>query len=364
MPIISSLYRQLYGHLLTFGLIAAVLSSIPTARAASFYLDKRSRPVILAGYSIDLKKQNTAPLVDLSEMLSFLKVELEHMFDAKVDYLSEVMLNQRLDSDPDTLAKREPEHIKKLLAKRYTHVIVAETGNITGVLSIHLGKLSKGGQNEDAFKVEWEAVTLEQTLPSTHTHSDLENVRRGILADFAKFREPTAPKTVHIECIRSRNPITGDMSKELRLEKALVPEVTRHLIRLYQRMKDQGYWPIVNEKTYTFEYSKNNDMTCRPAAPTVRNVTIRFVDFTVGGEVGVRPSGIGGIGLDSVNLQIEFNREWPPPCSGSIPISHPFDPVKYNHQDDLFDEFVQQTLYPQYERRWIENVKDHCQEDR
>ena len=326
--------------------LAPILLASNPANGA-IYINKQSKVIILSGYSLDLKKQEVPQIPRLDSILQGLGRGLQDRFDAKAEFFSERGLNRRLELQK--IPKGDPEEAIRTLFKRerYTHLVVADIemldGNV-GSAFVQVAKLA-----EDGSVTEWDTAPPDINVDSTQTDRDLH----AVLFDFRKFRAPDAPKRVNILCILPRTPVIVKHTHQTELESILSRLITLELIEFYhsQKMKERGYRPLVDDRTYDFYRDEAQTMKCRPAAPADR-----LADYVIGGEVGVigRQSEV-----DLIQLTIKVIRKLSPDdCRETIPISHDFDRINYqgNKKNELSFMFSERILREKYEI-WMDSVE-------
>jgi hypothetical protein len=248
------------------------------------------------------------------------------MFDAKAEFFSERGLNRRLDLQQ--IPKGNPEEAIRTLFKRegYTHLVVADVDENVGSALLQVAKLAEDGSVPE----------LDLTPPNVNLDpAQIDRELRSALFDFRKFRAPGAPKRVNILCISPRSPVVLKHTPQTELESILSKPITMELIGFYnsQKMKERGYRPLVNDRTYEFYKDEAQTLRCRLAAPadsydTVTKVSVSLPDYVIEGEVGV----IGKqFEVDSIELTIKVIHKLPSQdCLETIPISHDFDRTNYN----------------------------------
>jgi hypothetical protein len=332
-----------------------LLASTPASSA--IYINKQSKVIILSGYSLDLMKQEVPQILRprLDSILQGLGRGLEDMFDAKAEFFSERSLNRRLDLQQ--IPKGSPEAITTLFKReKYTHLVVADTemldGNF-GSVSVQVAKLS-----EDGSTTEWD-MTPDTLLNPTESDRDLYTV----LLNFQKFRAPDAPKRVNVLCILPRSAIVGAHTPQTELESILSKPITLQLIELYhtQKMKDKGYLPIVDDRTYEFYRDETKTIKCRRAGASdssdslIKKIPVSLFDYIIEGDVGVVGTQAE---LDSIVLTIKVVRKAPPPLDCRLPIRHDFDRTNYhgNKKNELSWKFSEQILREKYET-WTDSFE-------
>jgi hypothetical protein len=336
--------------------ISSVLLGSNSANSA-IYITKDSKVIILSGYSPDLMKQEVPQILRarLDPILQGLGRGLEDMFDAKAEFFSERNLNRRLDLQQ--ISKGNPESIRTLFKReKYTHLVVADIEKLdenVGSVSVQLAKLS-----EDGSPTEWD-MTPDTFLNPTQSDRELNTV----LFNFRKFRAPDAPKRVNVLCIRPRSPVVGAHTPQTELESLLSKPITLELIDFYhtQKMKEKGYRPVVDDRTYEFYRDETKTIQCRPAGaadnsdPLITKISVTFPDYIIEGDVGVVGTPAE---LDSIVLTIKVVRKLPPPLDCRLPIRHDFDRSNYqgNKKNELSWKFSEQILRAKYET-WSDNFE-------
>lgn len=338
--------------------LSAMASILPASNAANgaIYITKQSKVIILSGYSLELTKQEVPqPLRPrLDSILQGLGRGLQDMFDAKAEFFSERGLNRRFDLQQ--IPKGNPEEAIRTLFKRegYTHLVVADIDENVGSASLQVAKLAEDGSVPE----------LDPTPPNINLDpAQIDRELRAALFDFRKFRAPDAPKRVNILCILPRSPVVLKHTPQTELESILSKPITMELIEFYnsQRMKERGYRPLVNDRTYEFYKDEAQTMRCRSAAPldsydTVTKVSVSLPDYIIGGEVGV----IGKqFEVDSIELTIKVvHKLSSEDCRETVPISYDFDRTNYNGNKkiELSFMFSEQILRKTYET-WMDDFE-------
>jgi hypothetical protein len=343
------------------GLTAAILTA-PHA-VGDIAIRRDSRPIVLGGYSMDLEKQAIDERLQtlLATLLPALKRDLEHLFKVNVGYLSERSLVPRLQSKQ---LGRSPAAIKEFLEKEgYTHLIVAKVDMIDeedGQLVMQIAEIKRLLEQHDDGTL---GKAQEQRLRENQSNPEIDAIRKSILQDFARFRESTLPKTVHIDCILPpQNPILRNLTEPLQLERELSPRITRQLIKFHRsdQMKKWGYWTDLADDAYEFQPSNTNNLTCKRRSAQATNVTIRISDYTIRGEVAVQTRNT--IGQGELKINIDIIRHLPPPCDHTIPISDTFDPAEYHRQTEFSERYSQKDLLRHYEAKWMQHIST-CTKD-
>ena len=339
--------------------LSVMASILPASTAANgaIYITKQSKVIILSGYSLELTKQEVPqslrPSLDL--ILQGLGKGLQEMFEWKAEFFPERLLNRRLDSQG--IPKGNPEEAIRTLFKRegYTHLVVADIDENVGSASLQVAKLA-----EDGSAPEWDFTPPNINLDPAQIEREL----RSALFDFRKFRASDAPKRVNILCISPRSPVVLKHTPQTELESILSKPITMELIAFYntQKMKERGYRPLVNDRTYEFYKDEAQTMRCRLAGPddTVRKVSVSLPpDYIIEGDVVVRGKQVE---VDSIELTINvIHKLSSEDCSEAIPpISHDFDRTNYNgnKKTELSFMFSERILRKAYET-WLADFESN-----
>jgi hypothetical protein len=350
------------GSFLALFVLSAMASILLASNAANgaIYINKQSKVIILSGYSLALTKQEVPqPLRPrLDSILNGLGKGLEVMFDAKAKFFPERNLNLWLDLQK--IPKGNPEEAIRTLFKRekYTHLVVADIDENVGSALLQVAKLAEDGS----------VLEPDITPPNINLDIDPAQIDRelhAVLFDFRKFRAPDAPKRVNILCISPRSPVVLKHTQQTELESILSKPITMELIGFYhsQKMKERGYRPLVNDRTYEFYKDEAQTMKCRPTAPTdnydtVTKVSVSLPDYVIAGEVGV----IGKeTQVDSIVLTITvIHKLSSEDCWDRIPISHDFNRTNYNgnKKTELSFMFSEQILRKSYET-WMDDFESN-----
>jgi hypothetical protein len=340
--------------------LSAMASILPGSTAANgaIYITKQSKVIILSGYTLELTKQEVSQSLrsSLDSILQGLGRGLQDMFDARAEFFSERNLNRRLDLQQ--IPKGNSEEAIRTLFKRggYTHLIVTDIDENVGSASLQVAKLAENGSVS-----EWDPTPPNVNLDSAQIDREL----RSTLFDFRKFRAPDAPKRVAILCILPRSPVVLKHTPQTELESILTKPITMEIIGFYnsQKMKERGYRPLVNDRTYEFYKDEAQTMRCRPAAPadnydTVTKISVSLPDYIIEGEVGV----IGKqFEVDSIELTIKvIHKLSSEDCLETIPISHDFDRTNYNGNKkiELSFMFSERILRKTYET-WMDDFESN-----
>jgi hypothetical protein len=248
---------------------------------ADIQITSKSNVVLLSGYSIDLaKKQELTTLgASFNELLAALQGDLQDLFNANVEYLSERNLARLLDLQG--IAQGSGEAIQRLFRnQKYTHLVVADVqmiGPEAGFVDLQVANLSTDGSVQEMQVIQ----TIK--LTATMSPSQLDVARDQILRNFVTLRDVDAPRTVFISCILPRGQSgSDDIATQERL---LGRDVTSALINFYHSEKMlERYRPVVHSDTYRWD---DRDLSCSSTASTVRSAKAHQFDFELRGMVGI-----------------------------------------------------------------------------
>ena len=126
-------------------------------------------------------------------------------------------------------------------------------------------------------------------------------------------------------------------------------------------MRDMGYLPVVNKRSWQFQrLDQGKIINCTAASGAaddggVVKVAIAPPDYIIDGDVGVSSTRTG---WDRVDLKIQVIRELPTHCKAQILIEYKFKPNSYDGNGiyDLSVEFSEKILPPEYEQKWLASV--------
>ena len=134
---------------------------------ANIQITSKSNVVLLSGYSIDLakKQQLTSVNGSFNELLAALPRDLQDLFNANVEYLSERHLARLLDLQG--IAQGSPEALQRFFkSQKYTHLVLADVqmiGAEIGFVDLKVANLSPDGL------VQEREVEVIQTIKLTAT---------------------------------------------------------------------------------------------------------------------------------------------------------------------------------------------------
>ena len=321
---------------------------------ANIQITSKSNVVLLSGYSIDLAKKQELTSVSgfFNQLLAALPRDLEDLFNAHVEYLSERNLARLLDLQG--IAQGSPEAIQKFFkSQQYTHLVVADVhmiGPEIGFVDLQVANLSPDGS------VQEKEMQVIQTikLTATTTWSQLGVARDQILRGFAKLRDMDAPRTVFISCILPKSPADSDDIAVL--ERRLGREVTSALINFYHSEEMlERYRPVVDNDTYNWD----TDLSCSSTASTVMSAKAHQFDFELGGMVGINIIDLDEVSIWKVDLAIDILRNHPD-CQRTLPFSDKLNRKRYDEFAASFSYFAasfSSHLRDKFGEAWTDNVE-------
>ena len=298
------------------------------------------------------KQELTSVSGFFNQLLAALPRDLEDLFNAHVEYLSERNLARLLDLQG--IAQGSPEAIQKFFKSRTVHPPSRgrcshdRAGNrFRGFASCEFVRMDQSKKDE---------MQVIQTikLTATTTWSQLGVARDQILRGFAKLRDMDAPRTVFISCILPKSPADSDDIAVL--ERRLGREVTSALINFYHSEEMlERYRPVVDNDTYNWD----TDLSCSSTASTVMSAKAHRFDFELGGMVGINIIDLDEVSIWKVDLAIDILRNHPD-CQRTLPFSDKLNRKRYDEFAASFSYFAasfSSHLRDKFGEAWTDNVE-------
>jgi len=335
-------------------LIVYWFASFASDAHANIQITSKSNIVLLSSYSIDLakKQQLTSVNGSFNELLAALPRDLQDLFNANVEYLSERHLARLLDLQG--IAQGSPEALQRFFkSQKYTHLVVADVqmiGPEIGFVDLKVTNLSLDGLVQESEMQVIQTIKL----TATTTSSQLDVARDQILRGFATLRDIDAPRTVFISCILAKSPSGSDDIAVL--ERRLGRDVTTALINIYHSEEMlERYRPVVHSDTYRWD----GDLSCSSTASTVMSAKAHQFDFELRGVIDINIIDLEEESIWKVDLAIDVLRNHPD-CRRRLQFPDKLHQRRYDEFAASFSYFAasfSHHLQDEFGKAWTDGVE-------